>query len=52
MWICSALLLMSSCVAMATRVMAFSLPKVENAHLRTLRMNLTAAMPLLATRTL
>lgn len=48
---CSASILMSSGVAIATIATARSLPNVLYAHDRTERMNLTAASPLLATST-
>mmetsp|Transcript_42702 Transcript_42702/g.128167 ORF Transcript_42702/g.128167 Transcript_42702/m.128167 type:complete len:239 (+) Transcript_42702:4477-5193(+) len=49
---CSALMRMSLGVAMATSVMAFGFPRVVVAQERTERINLTAARPLLATKTL
>ena len=52
MRMCSASMRMSSGVAMATSDTARSWPKALKAQMRTLRMNLTAAMPLLATRML
>lgn len=52
MRMCSASMRISSGVAMATKATALSLPKCLYAHDLILRINFTAAMPLLATSTL